>query len=48
MSQPLYRFDLGATANNDNPEGYTTPHNDPRKAAIVRRWTEEGRITIMP
>lgn len=48
VSQPLYRFDFGATATYDNPKGYTTPHNDPRKAAIVRRRTEEGRITIMP
>lgn len=44
----LYGFDFGAKATYYNPEGYRTPHNYPKEAVIVRRWAEEGRITIMP
>lgn len=44
----LYGFDFGATATYYNPEGYQTPHNYAKEAVIVRRWAEEGRITIVP
>lgn len=44
----LYGFDFGATATYYNPEGYKTPHNYPKEAVIVRRWAQEGKITIMP
>jgi len=43
----LYGFDFGKSQTFYNPADYKTPHNYTREGEIIKRWEQDGKLTIV-